>query len=106
MLKHVETVQEFTDLINSGKLAVIDFYADWCGPCRMLGPVVEEFASEQDESKVLVAKVNVDDLEEIAAKYGIFSIPTILFFKDGEIKEKLTGYRPKEHLLKVVQKLV
>lgn len=106
MVKHIKDTAEFEGVISNGTVAVVDFYADWCGPCKMLGPVIEEFANEQDETKVSVVKVNVDDLEEIAAKYGVFSIPTIIFFKDGEVKDKLVGYRPKEHFQKIVQKLI
>lgn len=106
MLKHVETKQEFLDLLKNGTVVLVDFYADWCGPCKMLGPVIEEFANEVDPSKVSVTKVNVDDLEEIAAEYGVYSIPTIILFKNGEVADKLVGYRPKEHFHKAVQKLL
>ncbi len=85
------------DVINSGKPAMVDFWAVWCGPCRMVGPVVEEIAGEYNEQAV-VAKVDVDTNQEIAAKYGIRNIPTILFFKDGEVVDKVVGVAPKEQL--------
>ena len=76
---------------------MVDFWAVWCGPCRMVGPVVEELAAEY-QGKAVVGKVDVDTNQEIAAKYGIRNIPTILFFKDGEVVDKVVGVVPKEQL--------
>jgi thioredoxin 1 len=87
-----------SDIIGSGKPAMVDFWAVWCGPCRMVGPVVEEIASEY-EGKAIVGKVDVDTNQEVAAKYGIRNIPTILFFKNGEVVDKVVGVVPKEQLV-------
>ena len=86
-----------SDIIESGKPAMVDFWAVWCGPCRMVGPVVEELATEY-QGKAVIGKVDVDTNQEVAAKYGIRNIPTILFFKDGEVVDKVVGVVPKEQL--------
>ena len=83
-------------------VAVVDFFATWCGPCRMLAPIIEELAEEQ-EGKVKVCKLNVDDASGIAARYGISSIPTLILFRNGEIAASSLGFKPKaeiEELLK------
>lgn len=80
----------FKELLASNKVAMVDFWATWCGPCRMLGPTVEEVAADY-EGRALVAKCNVDDAEDVAAEYGIRSIPTLIFFKDGIAVDKTVG---------------
>jgi len=87
-----------SDIIESGKPAMVDFWAVWCGPCRMVGPVVEEIAGEF-QGKAIVGKVDVDTNQEVAAEYGIRNIPTILFFKDGQVVDKVVGVVPKEQLV-------
>ena len=87
--------QEFLETIKEG-YTLVDFYADWCGPCKMLGPVLEELDSEYLD--VTFVKVNVDNEEELAAKYGIMSIPAVFVIKDGETVAKTGGMQPKESM--------
>ena len=87
----IEFNQETLDeAIASGKPVLVDFWAEWCGPCRMVGPIVSELSTEY-EGKVVVGKVDVDSNKDISAKYGIRNIPTILFFKDGKMVDKIVG---------------
>lgn len=79
---------------------LVDFYADWCGPCKMLSPIIEEIANEKKDIKVV--KVNVDECQSVAAQYGVMSIPTIIVFKDGQIKNQSVGYRPKNDILQLL----
>lgn len=85
------------EVLNSDKPVLIDFYADWCGPCRMTAPVIEEISEERDDIKV--GKVNVDNDGELAAKFGVSSIPMLVVMKDGEIVNYAVGARPKEQIL-------
>ena len=86
-----------TEVLDSEKVSVLDFWAEWCGPCRVVGPIVEELATEYD-GKAVIGKVNVDENPEISAKYGIRNIPTILFIKNGEVVDKQVGAVPKSML--------
>ena len=99
MAEIVITSKNFEEeVINSDIPVIVDFWATWCGPCRMLAPVIEEIAKEY-EGKVKVGKVNVDEEEALAIKFGIASIPTVLAFENGEITGKVIGYRPKEDIV-------
>ncbi len=92
------TNENFDELVlSSGKPVLVDFWAPWCGPCRMVSPVVDEIAEER--SDILVGKVNTDEQPELAAKFGIMSIPTLLVFKGGELSNKAVGARPKDAIL-------
>ena len=84
----------FEEIIGSEKPVLVDFWAEWCGPCRMIGPVVEELASEYD-GQAVIGKLNVDEYPELSARFGVRSIPTLLVFKGGEIVDKQIGAVPK-----------
>ena len=86
---------------KSEKKVLVDFYADWCGPCRMVSPIVDEIAEERDD--VLVCKVNVDDEQDLANRFGIFSIPSLLIFKNGEVVNQIAGARPKAQILALLE---
>ncbi len=101
MHTQVESISQYDELIKEG-FVLVDFWAPWCGPCRMLAPQLEE-AEEADELKdVKVLKVNVDDLHEIASRYGIQSIPTLILLKDGELKKANVGYIPSSDIIEFV----
>ena len=91
-VKHVNA-EEFAALLQENKVVLVDFFADWCGPCKMLAPVVEKLAAAYD-GKAAVAKVNVDDEGELAMRFGIQSIPALFIFKDGQVADQLIGLRP------------
>ena len=90
----------FDQVKASNKTVLLDFYADWCGPCRMVSPLIDEIAEERDD--VAVGKINVDDDHELAAKFGVFSIPTLVVLKDGEVAQQATGARPKANILEML----
>lgn len=91
------TDANFEEILNSDQPVLVDFWAEWCGPCKMIGPLVEELAGEYD-GKAIIGKVDVDANPGISAKFGIRSIPTLLFFKGGEIVDKQVGAVPKSVL--------
>ena len=104
MIHHVETLQEFDTLIKKDAI-VVDFLATWCGPCRMLAPIIEEIDKE-GLVKCDFAKVDVDELGEAAARFGINSIPTLIIFKNGEPVQTLVGYRGKLQLVETINKVI
>ena len=89
-----------SEVINSDKKVLVDFWAPWCGPCRMLLPVIEEIAEERDDVKI--CKINVDDESELAANFGIMSIPTLMVFENGKVIKKSLGAKPKEDVLELI----
>ncbi len=100
------TEGSFEETVLKNTLPVmVDFWAEWCPPCKMIGPILEELAGEYDGTAV-VSKVNVDENPSLAQKYGVRSIPTILFFKDGEIKDQVVGALPKDQFKARLDKLV
>ena len=94
----IATNTSFDELLADGKLVIVDFWATWCGPCRMLSPLLDEVEEEMAD-RITVVKVNVDDVREIAMRYRIMSIPTLLFFKGGELVDKTVGAMPKNVLV-------
>lgn len=91
-----------TEVMESDKLSVIDFWAEWCGPCRAIGPVIEELATEYAGS-VKIGKVNVDHNPSVSTEFGITSIPAILFVKNGQVVDKLVGAQPKGNFIKKIE---
>ena len=90
----------FNDIVQ-GELVLVDFFATWCGPCRMLGPVLEELAEER--SNITVAKIDVDESASLAKNYGTMSVPTLLLFKDGKLIDQRSGFMPKEELTRWIE---
>lgn len=90
-----------TEVLESNKVVLIDFYADWCGPCKMMSPVIDEIANEVSEN-VKVCKLNVDEAQDIAIQYNVMSIPTLVIIKDGNVVDTLVGLRAKSEVLESI----
>ena len=101
----VITDANFTETLNTQMPVLGDFWATWCGPCRAIGPVIEELAAEY-EGKAVIGKCNVDENEDAPMKYGIRSIPTLLFFKNGELVDRLVGAAPKAEIAAKLDSLI
>ena len=107
-MDHVKELsdQDFeTEVLQSTEPVLVDFWAPWCGPCRMVAPVVEEIAKE-NAGNVKVTKINIDDSPNTAAAYGISSIPTIMIFKNGEISDRFVGVQPKKRLQEAIDQVM
>jgi thioredoxin 1 len=97
-MAQIATNTSFDELLENEKLVIVDFWATWCGPCRMLSPILDEVEEEMAD-KIAVVKVNVDDADEIAMRYRIMSIPTLIFFKGGQMVDRTVGAMPKNLLI-------
>ncbi|HBG42775.1 MAG TPA: thioredoxin [Porphyromonadaceae bacterium] len=93
------------EILKTDKLVVIDFWAEWCGPCKMIGPIIEEISSEYGD-KIVVGKVDVDNNDDLTSQYGIRNIPTVLFIKGGNVVDKLVGAAPKSTFTDKINKLI
>ena len=98
--------QNFADTIKNNEVVVVDFWAPWCGPCRMIAPIIEEVSEEYKEKGVVVGKVNTDEAPEIAGQFGIRSIPTVIFFKNGEAVDAMIGAAPKQMYVEKIEALL
>ncbi|MBQ7133867.1 MAG: thioredoxin [Ruminococcus sp.] len=94
------TKDNFFEVKNSEKTVLLDFFADWCGPCRMVGPIIDEIAQENPD--ILVGKINVDEQQELAAMFSVMSIPTLVVMKNGEVVNKSMGAKPKAQILSML----
>jgi thioredoxin 1 len=103
MIKEVNDKNFNEEIANSDSIVVVDFWAPWCGPCRMLSPVIEELAKEMGK-EVKFAKVNVDENPMISSKYRIASIPTVMVFNKDNVKETMVGFRPKADLKQIIER--
>ena len=100
----IATEKDFDKIVKSVETVLVDFYATWCPPCKMLAPVLEKVAKKLDE-KYLIVKLNVDECEKIAQKYGIMSVPTMVFLYNGEERKRLIGYRQEKEIVETITNL-
>ena len=99
------TDANFEELVNSGKPMVLDFWAEWCGPCRMVSPIIDELATEY-EGRVTIGKMNVDENDDVVGQFGIRNIPTVLFFKDGKMVDKVVGATAKDKFVEKIEAML
>lgn len=104
MTKNITEDNFEQEVINSSVPVLVDFWAEWCGPCRMLAPIIDELSRTYSEQQIKICKVNVDENPKLAAKFGIMAIPTVIIFKNGRPFEQVTGVRPKEDLVKMIER--
>ena len=101
MVKKISSSEFQSEVLNGKGVALVDLFADWCMPCQMIAPIIEEISNEKVEVKFF--KINVDETPDVAIKYGVSSIPTLLFFKNGELVNKLVGAYPKEKIIELLE---
>jgi thioredoxin 1 len=107
IIKHPKTNEEFEKIIASGKPVLVDYFATWCGPCQMMGPILEDMAKNyKNIDKIEIVKVDIDELRKPAEKYNIMSVPTFMLFKDGKDVETMVGMRSQEVLEEKLDKLI
>ena len=99
------TDANFEELLGTGKPMVVDFWAEWCGPCRMVSPIIDELAQEY-EGRVTIGKMNVDENDDVVGRFGIRNIPTVIFFKNGEMVDKIVGATSKDKFKEKVENLL
>ena len=99
------TDANFEELLGTGKPMVLDFWAEWCGPCRMVSPIIDELAQES-EGRVTIGKINVDENDDVVGRFGIRNIPTVIFFKNGEMVDKIVGATSKDKFKEKVENLL
>lgn len=104
MIHHIENEKILSEVLKSDKLIVVDFFAEWCGPCQMLTPIIRELDEIFDNVEFF--KVDVDETQECAVRYGVTAMPTLIFFKNGEEIERQVGFLEKEELSKIIEELV
>jgi len=102
-MKEINELEYKEEVLNYKGVAVLDFFASWCGPCRMLAPILEEV---EEEVNVKVFKMDVDECENVPREFGVMSIPTVCIFKDGEFKEKFIGFKQKAEIVNIVNKYI
>jgi len=100
------TKENFEETVKNNKVVVVDFWAPWCGPCRMIAPIIEELSEDFKDKGVVVGKINTDEEQELAMQFGIRSIPTVLFIKDGEVVDAMIGAAPKAMYEEKINKLL
>lgn len=105
-MKNIETYEEFKEVINKNNLVIIDFWAEWCYPCKLIEPVIKEIEEEMKDKDIEFYKLNVDKIPEVAAEYGILSIPTLLFFKNNKEVERIIGAVQKELIVNKIEKWI
>ncbi len=96
----------FDEFLKNNKNVVVDFFAEWCGPCKMLGPLMDEIAEEYQGQEVKIVKVNIEESPALAQKYNVMSVPTIIYFKDSEVKDTNMGLMPKDQIIEKIDNLL